>query len=122
MTEITPMTEAKISDITNKLELCQTYGSDCARCPQKNACVKHDVSFIQEGEYEFNSSDILETTVTAEEVEDDFDYVICYEDFDGSKWETISGEDAMQVRVNELTRSLDCDPEDIMVFEIGSQL
>lgn len=48
-------------------------------------------------------------------------YIICYYDC-GNTWEMVSGEDAMQMRVNELMEYLNCEAEDIMVFEKESEL
>lgn len=49
-------------------------------------------------------------------------YIICYE-LDGKNiWEMISGEDDMQVRVNELMEELNCESEDIMVFDKETEL
>lgn len=49
-------------------------------------------------------------------------YIICYE-LDGENiWEMVSGEDAMQIRVDELTKELDCEAEDIMVFDKETEL
>lgn len=50
-------------------------------------------------------------------------YVICYETPHGTPaWETIFGEEDMQIRVDKLTKELDCDPEDILVFHTDSKL
>ena len=50
-------------------------------------------------------------------------YVICYTDANGEDvWEVVYGEDAMQIRVSELFDELLCNDEDIMVFDIDSQL
>lgn len=50
-------------------------------------------------------------------------YVICYETpHKIPVWETFFGEDDMQIRVDELTKELDCDPEDILVFHTDSKL
>ena len=50
-------------------------------------------------------------------------YIICYEDTNGSNtWEMVSGEDAMQIRVNELMEELGCEAEDIMVFDKETEL
>ena len=50
-------------------------------------------------------------------------YVICYSDVNGEDvWEIVSGEDAMQIRVDELVNYLSCDVDDIMVFDMDSQL
>ena len=49
-------------------------------------------------------------------------YIVCYE-FDGENtWEIVSGEDAMQIRVNELMEELKCEAEDIMVFDKETEL
>lgn len=53
-----------------------------------------------------------------EEPEQDDSYILCY---DGA-WESVIGEDAMQIRVDELAKELDCDPEDILVFHTDSKL
>lgn len=49
-------------------------------------------------------------------------YVICYELDGKNTWEIISGEDAMQVRVDALMEELECEAEDIMVFDKDSEL
>lgn len=49
-------------------------------------------------------------------------YIICYE-LDGENiWEMVSGEDAMQIRVDELMEELGCESEDIMVFDKEMEL
>lgn len=49
-------------------------------------------------------------------------YIICYE-LDGENvLEMVSGEDAMQIRVNELMEELACEAEDIMVFDKETEL
>ena len=49
-------------------------------------------------------------------------YIICYE-IDGENiWEIVSGEDAMQIRVDELMEELNCEAEDIMVFDKEMEL
>jgi hypothetical protein len=45
------------------------------------------------------------------------DYIVCWVGDDGRYWEVVSGEDAMQQRVSELSDSGICD-EDIVVGEI----
>lgn len=50
-------------------------------------------------------------------------YVICYESLNGDcVWEIVAGEDCMNVRIEELMNILDCDADDIMVFDMDSQL
>lgn len=50
-------------------------------------------------------------------------YIICYIDMNSNTvWESIYGEDAMQVRVSELMDKFECDSGEIMVFDIDSQL
>lgn len=50
-------------------------------------------------------------------------YYLLYENTNGENtWELISGEDAMQVRVNELMDTLDLEEDDIMVFNADDQL
>lgn len=50
-------------------------------------------------------------------------YIICYIDLQGTpKWEGIDGEDAMQERVDELCNVLNCDEDEIFVFESDSML
>ena len=49
-------------------------------------------------------------------------YIICYELNGENTWEMVSGEDAMQIRVNELMEELDCEAEDIMVFDKETEL
>lgn len=53
-------------------------------------------------------------------------FVLCYEKvnekgFYDNVWEIIIGEDAMNVRVVELTEELNCNDEDIMVFDMETQ-
>lgn len=49
-------------------------------------------------------------------------YIICYE-LDGENiWEMVSGEDSMQIRVDELMEELNCEAEDIMVFDKDTEL
>ena len=49
-------------------------------------------------------------------------YIICYE-LDGKNvWEMVFGEDAMQIRVDELINELNCEAEDIMVFDKETEL
>lgn len=51
------------------------------------------------------------------------DYIICYTNHKGyDVWEEICGEDAMQFRVDDLMKELDCDADDIMVFIKHTQL
>ena len=53
----------------------------------------------------------------------DCTYYILYENLSGgSTWEIVSGEDAMQVRVNELVKELDVPASDIIVFDQYIQL
>ena len=49
-------------------------------------------------------------------------YIICYELDGENTWEMVSGEDAMQIRVDELMEELDCETEDIMVFNKDTEL
>lgn len=49
-------------------------------------------------------------------------FIICYELGEENIWEMVSGEDAMQVRVCELMEELDCEAEDIMVFDKEMEL
>ncbi len=50
------------------------------------------------------------------------EFILCYTDLEGNDvWESVLGEDAMQVRVGELTEELGCDDEDIMVFDKETQ-
>jgi len=37
-------------------------------------------------------------------------------------WEIVSGEDAMQIRINELMEELNCEAEDVMVFDKETEL
>lgn len=51
------------------------------------------------------------------------DYIICYTNHKGyDVWEEANGEDAMQFRVDELMKELNCDADDIMVFIKQTQL
>lgn len=46
------------------------------------------------------------------------EFILCYEDKTGQNvWESVLGEDAMQVRVGDLMDELNCEAEDIMVFD-----
>jgi hypothetical protein len=45
------------------------------------------------------------------------DYIVCWVTYDSKHWEVISGEDAMQQRVSELS-DLGISDEDIVVGEI----
>lgn len=46
------------------------------------------------------------------------EFILCYTDENGNDvWESILGEDAMNVRVGELVEELGCEDEDIMVFD-----
>ena len=46
------------------------------------------------------------------------EFILCYTDKEGKDiWESILGEDAMNVRVGELVEELNCEDEDIMVFD-----
>lgn len=49
-------------------------------------------------------------------------FVICYELNGQNVWEMISGEDAMQIRIDELMKDLNCEAEDIMVFDKDDEL
>lgn len=50
-------------------------------------------------------------------------YVICYMLANGENtWEIVSGEDAMQIRINELMEELNCEAEDVMVFDKETEL
>lgn len=49
-------------------------------------------------------------------------YYILYEDATGKNtWELVSGEDAMQIRVDELIDELHCEADDIVVFPFEAQ-
>lgn len=48
--------------------------------------------------------------------------IICYELQGENTWEMVSGEDAMQIRVDELMKKLDCEAQDIMVFDKTTEL
>ena len=50
-------------------------------------------------------------------------YVICYTFTNGEKtWEIVTGEDAMQIRVDELMNDFLFREDEVMVFEMDSQL
>lgn len=49
-------------------------------------------------------------------------YIICYELNGNNIWEIVSGEDAMNIRVDELMDELDCEAEDIVVFDKETEL
>lgn len=51
------------------------------------------------------------------------EFILCYTDLDGQDvWESVFGEDAMQIRVGELAdEKLLCSVNDIMVFEKSDQ-
>lgn len=50
-------------------------------------------------------------------------YVICYIDLkNNQKWELISGEDAMQERVCELCNELNCEEDEIFVFDKDDEI
>lgn len=50
-------------------------------------------------------------------------YFICYTDMeDIDRWELVSGEDAMQQRVDELIGTLQCDVDDIHVFHENDEI
>lgn len=49
-------------------------------------------------------------------------FIICYELDGENTWEMVSGEEAMQIRVNELKEELNCEAEDIMVFDKETEL
>lgn len=50
------------------------------------------------------------------------EFILCYFDEKGNQcWEEILGEDVMQIRVGELIEELDCDADDIMVFDKDTQ-
>lgn len=45
------------------------------------------------------------------------EFILCYTDKNGNQvWESILGEDAMQVEVGDLMEELNCAAEDIMAF------
>lgn len=46
------------------------------------------------------------------------EYVVCY----NGVYKTVYGEDAMQILVSELMEQLNCDADEIMVFDVDSQL
>ena len=49
-------------------------------------------------------------------------FILYYTDLNHQDvWEEIIGEDAMQVRVGELAEELDCNDEDILVFDLDTQ-
>lgn len=46
------------------------------------------------------------------------EFILCYTNKEGEDiWESVFGEDAMNIRVCELEEELGCESEDIMVFE-----
>ena len=46
------------------------------------------------------------------------EFILCYTDKNGKDiWESVLGEDAMNVRVGELVEELGCEDKDIMVFD-----
>lgn len=50
-------------------------------------------------------------------------FYILYTDIDGfQRWELVSGEDAMQIRVDELCREYNLDAEDVVVFAAEDEL
>lgn len=50
-------------------------------------------------------------------------FYIFYTDIDGiQRWELVSGEDAMQIRVDELCREYSLDAEDVVVFAAEDEL
>lgn len=50
-------------------------------------------------------------------------YVVCYIDESGNNtWDIVTGDAAMLEKVDELINDLMCDAEDIMVFDVDSQL
>lgn len=49
-------------------------------------------------------------------------YILYTDDNNKNHWEVVSGEDAMQQRVDELIDILDCYVEDIHVFSEDSEL
>ena len=50
-------------------------------------------------------------------------YVICYIDLkNNQKWELISGEDAMQERICELCNELNCEEDEIFVFDKDDEI
>ena len=54
---------------------------------------------------------------------DDKRYILCYIDTTGhAVWESISGMDAMDERVFELSKELSCKPLDILVFDYDTEV
>lgn len=49
------------------------------------------------------------------------EFIICYVENGNSVWENIIGEDAMQCRVGDLMEELNCELEDILVFDLETQ-
>lgn len=49
-------------------------------------------------------------------------YILCYEENGKQVWEEILGEDAMEIRVDELMEELNLDADDIQVFAKNTQL
>lgn len=50
-------------------------------------------------------------------------YVICYTDLENNqKWELIDGEDAMQERICELCNELNCEEDEIFVFDKDDEI
>ena len=50
-------------------------------------------------------------------------YYLLYENENGEQiWELVAGEDAMQLRVNELMDILNCNDDDIIVFNGDDEL
>lgn len=49
-------------------------------------------------------------------------FILCYTDNENNNvWESIIGEDAMMIRVDELMDELHCDAADILVFDQNTQ-
>ena len=49
-------------------------------------------------------------------------YYILYEINNKKTWELVSGEDAMQIRIDELVNKLGIDADDIVVFDSEDEL
>ena len=49
-------------------------------------------------------------------------YYILYEKNNANVWETVSGEDAMQLRVDELAKELNVDADEIIVFSADDEI
>lgn len=51
------------------------------------------------------------------------EFILCYTDLSGNDvWESVLGEDYMQIRVNTLMQILNCEAEDIMCFDKSTEL